>query len=249
MIKRSSSMTRGKESSAHRNGSLIHSVPTDRGQWGSSENDRLRLPLPTGQSLPMKDESAVRWNHNIHYHRQILDVVPGGARAALDVGTGDGLLAVELRELVQHVTGIDADAHVLDSARRQQSDVAWVEGDVMTYPLTPASFDVVASVATIHHLPDLDKALTRLADLTAPGGVVAVVGLARSSRPLDHAYSIAGLIQHRRHARRLGVWEHSAPTALPAHTYTDVRRSAARVLPGAKWRRLPMWRYACESRN
>lgn len=192
----------------------------------------------------MEDEPAVRWNHNIHYHRHILDVVPDGARIALDVGTGDGLLAMELRELVPQVTGIDPDAQVLESARRQQSDVTWVEGDVMTYPLTPASFDVVASVATIHHLPDLDRTLTRLAELTAPGGTVAVIGLARSSQLLDHAYDIAGLIQHRRLARRFGVWEHSAPTAPPLHTYADVRRSAARVLPRANWRRLPLWRYA-----
>lgn len=192
----------------------------------------------------MEDELAVRWNHNIHYHRRILDVVPDGARTALDVGTGDGLLAMELRELVPQVTGIDPDAQVLESAGRQQSDVTWVEGDVMTYPLMPASFDVVASVATIHHLPDLDTTLTRLAELTTPGGTVAVIGLARSSRLLDHAYDIAGLIQHRRLARRFGVWEHSAPTAPPLHTYTDVRRSAARVLPGANWRRMPLWRYA-----
>ena len=192
----------------------------------------------------MEDEPAVRWNHNIHYHRRILDALPDGARTALDVGTGDGLLAMELRELVPQVTGIDPDAQVLESARRLQSDVTWLEGDVMTSPLTPASFDVVASVATIHHLPDLEATLTRLAELTAPGGTVAVIGLARSSRLLDHVYDIVGLVQHRRLARRFGVWEHSAPTAPPLHTYTDVRRSAARVLPGATWRRLPLWRYA-----
>ena len=40
------------------------------------------------------------WNHNIHYHRLILDAVPPGARRALDVGCGEGTLARQLRAVV-----------------------------------------------------------------------------------------------------------------------------------------------------
>jgi ubiquinone/menaquinone biosynthesis C-methylase UbiE len=192
----------------------------------------------------MSEERLVRWNHNIHYHRRILDVVPDGAQTALDVGTGDGLLASKLRDRVPHVTGLDLDATALDSARGRDTDVTWIQGDVMTVPLPTASFDVVASIATIHHLPDLDQALHRLAELTAPGGVVAIVGLAQNSSPLDYAYEVAGLLQHRRLARRHGYWEHSAPTMPPPHTYADARRNAARVLPGARWQRLALWRYS-----
>ena len=43
-----------------------------------------------------------RWNHNLHYHRLVLDAVPAHARTALDVGTGDGLLAADLRRRVPH---------------------------------------------------------------------------------------------------------------------------------------------------
>ncbi len=187
----------------------------------------------------------VRWNNNIHYHRLILDAVPAGARTALDVGTGNGLLAAELRKFVDDVTGIDLDAEVLQSARQEDPGVNWIQGDVLTHPFPPASFDMVTSVATIHHLPDLDQTLTRLAELTAPDGVVAIVGLARSSRLIDLLYDIAGLGQQHGYRRRHEIWAHSAPTRWPPpHTYSDVRRSAARVLPGAEWFRLPMWRYA-----
>lgn len=189
--------------------------------------------------------TAPRWNHNIHYHRLVLDAVPTGARTALDVGTGDGLLANDLRRVVPHVTGLDCDATVLATAQRSGPDVSWVLGDVLTHPFAPGSFDVVASVATLHHLPDLDLALRRLADLTAPGGVMVAVGLARSASLVDAAYSTAGAVQHRFLVRRRHYWEHSAPTVWPPpHTFAEVKRTARAVLPGCRWVRLPLWRYA-----
>ncbi|CEG94931.1 class I SAM-dependent methyltransferase [Propionibacterium freudenreichii] len=140
--------------------------------------------------------SARRWNHNIHYHRLILDAVPAGSRTALDVGCGNGLLSVELREAVPEVTGIDLDQTVLEDARQHSDEITWVRGDAMTCDFGK-TFDVVASVATLHHLPDLDTALSRLADLTSPGGVLAVVGVARTSRPKDVLLHLAGAVQHR----------------------------------------------------
>lgn len=188
--------------------------------------------------------SASRWNHNIQYHRLILDAVPAGSRTALDVGCGNGLLSVELREAVPEVTGIDLDQTVLEDARQHSDGITWVRGDAMTYDFGK-TFDVVASVATLHHLPDLDAALSRLADLTSPGGVLAVVGVARTSRPKDVLLHLAGAVQHRWMARKHEFWEHASPTVWPPpHDYVTVRRTAERVLPGVQWRQLLLWRYA-----
>ncbi|ANY06002.1 class I SAM-dependent methyltransferase [Pseudonocardia sp. HH130630-07] len=186
-----------------------------------------------------------RWNHNIHYHRLVLDAVPAHARTALDVGTGNGLLAAELARRVPDVTGIDVDAPVLDSARREDGSVRWVHGDVRTHPFPPASFDVVASIATLHHLPEPEQAFARLAELTAPGGVLVVVGLARSTTPADAVFVLAGTVQHAVLSRRYGFWEHSAPAVWPPpHSYREVRAGAVAALPGCRWRHLPLWRYA-----
>ncbi|WP_328858923.1 class I SAM-dependent methyltransferase [Williamsia herbipolensis] len=185
-----------------------------------------------------------RWNHNIHYHRLILDTVPADAQTALDIGTGNGLLAAELAEIVPDVIGIDVHAPVVETAKAESSDVRWIVGDAMTYPFEPGSFDVVASVATLHHIPDIDAALHRCADLAAPGGVVAIVGLGRTSRPREVALHIAGLVQHQYLSRRRGLWEHTAPIVWPPpHTYTEVEAAVARVMPGAVFRLLPLWRY------
>lgn len=189
-------------------------------------------------------DAAGRWNHNIHYHRLILDAVPADASSALDVGCGNGLLARELRQQVPDVTGIDLDEGVLETARQLGDEITWVHGDAMTYEFGRL-FDVVASVAALHHLPDVGAALSRLAELTAPGGVLAVVGVARTSRPRDVLFHAAGSVQHRWLSRRHGFWEHTAPTVWPPpHDYVTVRRAAERVLPGVRWQQLLLWRYA-----
>ena len=49
-----------------------------------------------------------RWNLNVHYHRVALDAIPKGARTALDVGCGDGLLTFDIADRGLLVTGLDA---------------------------------------------------------------------------------------------------------------------------------------------
>ncbi|MGC3994180.1 MAG: class I SAM-dependent methyltransferase [Propionicimonas sp.] len=188
--------------------------------------------------------SGGRWNHNLHYHRLVLDAVPAGAHSALDVGTGDGLLAKDLHRVVPAVTAIDLDADVLERARTEDPGVRWVHGDALTHPF-PGPFDVVASIAVLHHFADPADALARMADLTAPGGLLAVIGLARSATPVDYAYEMAGIVQHQVLSRRRGYWDHTAPTVWPPpHTYREVHDIARRALPGVRWRHLPLWRYA-----
>lgn len=133
---------------------------------------------------------------------------------------------------------------MLEEARQHRDEITWVRGDAMTHDFG-RTFDVVASVATLHHIPDLDAALSRLADLTAPGGVLAVVGVARTSRPKDVLLHLVGTVQHRWMVRKFEFWEHTAPTVWPPpHDYVTVRRTAERVLPGVNWKQLLLWRYA-----
>ncbi|NJP89491.1 class I SAM-dependent methyltransferase [Nonomuraea sp. FMUSA5-5] len=193
----------------------------------------------------MPTDLRARWNHNTHYHHLALEAVAPAARTALDVGTGDGLLATALRELVPHVTAIDLDPEVLDRARATSADVDWVVGDVMSSPLPEGHFDVVTSIATVHHLPDLGAALTRLASLTAPGGALVVIGCARNGHPRDYLMDLAGIVQHQVLSRTRGFWNHTAPVQMTfPHTYAQVKQVASAVLPGMRWRRLPLFRYA-----
>jgi SAM-dependent methyltransferase len=189
---------------------------------------------------------AGRWNHNTHYHPLVLDAVPAGARRALDVGCGEGQLTRELRRRVPEVTGIDPDPASIElaEARDEDGSVRYVRGDFLVHPFEPASFDLVVTVATLHHL-DAVAALTRIRELLKPGGVLCAVGVARGGSPRDLPFELAGVVTHRLHTWRKGYWEHPSPTVWPPpETYAGMRRIATELLPGVRFRRHVLWRYS-----
>ena len=185
-----------------------------------------------------------RWNHNTHYHPLILSTVPRGCRRSLDVGCGEGMLARELRQVVPRVRGIDRDAASIELARRLDEDIEFILGDFMTHPFEPASFDHIASIAVLHHM-DAADALERMRRLLAPGGTLAIVGLARNRYPVDLPFAIAGAAGHRIHRLSKPCWEDSAPRLWPPPDgFAQTRRLARRVLPGVRYRRLLLFRYS-----
>jgi 2-polyprenyl-3-methyl-5-hydroxy-6-metoxy-1,4-benzoquinol methylase len=182
------------------------------------------------------------WNHNIHYHGVLLAARPERCERALDVGCGEGILTRDLRAVVPHVTGIDVVPECIELARREDPEGDYRLGDFLREPLEPASFDLVTCAAALHHM-DPAAALGRMAELVRPGGVVAILGLARSTArdlPLDAAAALAS----RAHRIRKGWWSSPAPRVWPApHTYAEMRELTRRVLPGARFRRHLLFRY------
>jgi len=194
------------------------------------------------------DEAAVddRWNHNIHYHRVVVDALPAGCGRVLDAGCGEGLLARTLSDRVAHVTALDRHAPSLELARRNApaDNVDHVLGDLLAAPFPPASFDAVVSVAVVHHV-GLAAGLERMAELLRPAGRLVVIGLAAVRSPADLGFAVAGAVATRVHQRRRTLWETSAPKIWPVpHSYGQARRVARRVLPGVRCRRHVLWRYS-----
>ena len=187
-----------------------------------------------------------RWNHNIHYHRLILEAIPAGCQRALDVGCGEGMLARRLARRVPCVAGIDQDAASIELARRQDRDgkIDLICGDFLTHPFAPASFGMITSVAALHHM-DARAALERMSRLLVPGGTLAIVGLARSRLPADLPRDAAAV------AANLGClltricWEHPSPIVWPPPlSYAEMDALARQELPGVRYRRHLLWRYS-----
>lgn len=196
---------------------------------------------------PFHMARATLWNANTHYHRILIDALPSAAQRVLDVGCGDGILAAELVEAgVSRVVALDSDAAVLAraQARHHGLPIEWMHGDIFNLPApVEVLFDAVFSVATLHHF-DAAAGLTRFAELTRPGGVVGVIGLAANDW-WDLPYAAFGRIVQRTVGMIRGYWEHSAPTMWPPPaTYREMKRIAPSVLPSVRYRRLLYNRYS-----
>lgn len=197
------------------------------------------------------------WDHNAYYDDLLLDAVPHGAETVLELGCGTGRLTRLLATRAGHVEAIDADGTMIAIARETPppGNVACRHSDVMTEPLEAGGFDAIVSSAALHHLP-LQPALRRFADALRPGGVLAAVALPRRDLPRELPVELAATSWHhtlglyltatgyrRRPELRHDAHHEQMPIRDPQLTTRQIRTTANEVLPGARVRRLLLWRY------
>ncbi|GAB3491927.1 class I SAM-dependent methyltransferase [Amycolatopsis cihanbeyliensis] len=194
------------------------------------------------------------FSHNDHYHPLLLRRLPAGARSALDVGCGTGTLARRLAARGIDVDGVDPAAEVIDMARALGSPgpgrISYHRADVREHALPAGYYDYISCLASLHHMPF--GTVTMLRDALAPGGVLVVLGPAKPRAVTDWGTWIAaapanlvarGIVAA---AERLNGGPEPrvrAPVSDWDESMTDVRRNAARLLPGSTVRTLLFWRY------
>ncbi|EHK89375.1 class I SAM-dependent methyltransferase [Saccharomonospora azurea] len=194
------------------------------------------------------------FDHNDCYHPLLLRLAPPRARRALDVGCGTGRLARRLAARGLAVEAVDTAEDVVAVAEALGSpgpgSVVYRHADVTTRPLPSRHYDLITCVASLHHMPF--ATVTTLREALAPGGVLAVLGLAHPStlrdRVIWHTSVPVNLLANAvvSVADRLGGGEDPVPRAPVGDwdmSLNDVRREAARLLPGSRVRVLPFWRY------
>jgi demethylmenaquinone methyltransferase/2-methoxy-6-polyprenyl-1,4-benzoquinol methylase len=105
---------------------------------------------------------------------------------ALDVATGTGDLAVELRRRVGpggEVVGLDFAERMLELARRKAPDVRFESGNALSLPYEDASFDAVTVGFGARNFDDLGRGLREMARVARPGGRVVVLEITTPEKP------------------------------------------------------------------
>ena len=110
--------------------------------------------------------------------RWLSGVLPVSGGRALDLGCGAGRHAVTLAERFEQVDAIDLSGPMIElaRARRPRPNIAYRQADLHDIDGT-GRYDLILSVHTLHHVPDLPAALCHIKTLLAPGGLVVMMDL------------------------------------------------------------------------
>ncbi len=107
------------------------------------------------------------------------DLLGDGRKRALDIGCGEGKFTRGVAAFVGEVAGVDVKERAIvkakAAAQAQGVDVDFRVASGEALPWTDGHFDVVIFSNSLHHMPDVAKALAEAARVLSPGGLLYVM--------------------------------------------------------------------------
>jgi ubiquinone/menaquinone biosynthesis C-methylase UbiE len=114
------------------------------------------------------------------------DLLPlKGDERVLDVGAGTGAFAFAVAPRAREVVALEVDGEVAARAKADApANVEVVVGDGEHLPFDDFSFDVAATLRTLHHTHRPELLVAELTRVTKPGGTILVVDQLAPNEPL-----------------------------------------------------------------
>jgi demethylmenaquinone methyltransferase/2-methoxy-6-polyprenyl-1,4-benzoquinol methylase len=146
------------------------------------ESARKREALELFHGLPRRYDrlsAALSFWQDPRWRRALVDAVaPQAQERILDVATGTGMVATELRARADCiVVGLDQSPQMLAAARTrfagEGARVELVEGEAERLPFEDASFDALTFTYLLRYVEDPPATMRELARVVRPGGRVA----------------------------------------------------------------------------
>lgn len=151
------------------------------------------------------DEQAATWDDDpakVERAERVAECIRAAVPLAtsmrlLEYGAGTGLVTQALRDAVGPVTLADTSAGMRDVmtakiAAGSITDARVWDVDLASQPAPDEQFDLVVTVLTLHHIPELAPVLAAFAALLAPGGHLCIADLERE----DGSFHGAGFDGH-----------------------------------------------------
>jgi demethylmenaquinone methyltransferase/2-methoxy-6-polyprenyl-1,4-benzoquinol methylase len=146
------------------------------------ESASKRQALELFHGLPARYDrlsNVLSFGQDPRWRGALVDAVePAPAQRVLDVATGTGMVAAELRRRADcSVVGLDQSPEMLAAARTRFADdsdrVELVQGQAEQLPFADASFDAVTFTYLLRYVDDPAATMRELARVVRPGGRVA----------------------------------------------------------------------------
>ena len=207
--------------------------------------------------------------HNQHHHNFLLRHLPSNCHNVLEIGCGTGAFARRLAQRSDHVLALDLSTEMIRIARErsalfsniESSNIEFEVADVLERRLPKESFDCIATITTLHHLPYAEM-LLRMKEALKPGGVLLILDLFEPAHISDSllaglsdsllnllALPVSAGMRLLHHGRLLpsrevrDAWAaHEVHDSYP--TMREVRTLCDDILRGAKIKQHLMWRYS-----
>ena len=111
------------------------------------------------------------YRDNFAWYREPLGDVSLAGQSVLDAGCGMGRHTHQFLKEGARVLALDASSAIDVAARNNPSESAlFVQGDILSLPVRPQSFDLVCCLGVLHHLENTGEALRQLVKAARPGG-------------------------------------------------------------------------------
>lgn len=130
-----------------------------------------------------------------------------GAREALEIGCGTGIVTAALARSAEHVVATDYSSRMLATTearlrREGLTNVELAEANVEALPYADGRFDVTVAANVLHLVPDVARALREMRRVTRDGGLVVVPTYChaetRRSRLVSRLLAVTGFPGRRR---------------------------------------------------
>ncbi|MDM9384355.1 class I SAM-dependent methyltransferase [Chlorogloeopsis sp. ULAP01] len=197
-----------------------------------------------------------QWDHNSHYHSFLLKQLPTVCESILEIGCGTGVFSRLLAERCDRVLAIDLSPKMIEVAQRQFGDYTNINfqvADILKWEFPVEQFDVIASIATVHHLP-VENLLSDLQVALKPGGKLVILDLLKSESiqdtftdlmavPLNLIFKILKNKRIKPSPEALEAWREHGRTDTYL-TLSQAQQIYTHFLPGVNVRRHLFWRYS-----
>ena len=194
--------------------------------------------------------------NNEHYHNFLLRQLPSPCANSLEIGCGTGSFARRLAERSEKVLALDLSPEMIRLARERSAQFSNIEfqlANVLELTFEVESFDCIATIATLHHLPFAEM-LLKLKAALKPGGVLLILDLFEPQGLMDSAWNLLAVpvsvgLRLLHHGRLMPQREVRAAWSAHEHhdsypTMSEVQTLCDQILPGAKIRKHLLWPYS-----